>query len=69
MQTATLKETLIRVDGASFREGTKFVVLRRFKVNRETQDCLALGHADGTVVLPWVDPESVEISDDASVPE
>lgn len=62
MQTATLKETVMRPDGGVFRKGSRFLLLRRFWVNRQTEECFALGYADGRVILPWVDPEIVTLS-------
>lgn len=61
MRTAVLKDDLMRADGATFRMGTRFCVLREYLVNRQTQTCYALGREDGTILLPCVDPEHIDI--------
>lgn len=63
MPHVRLTTDLLRVDGGLFRAGSVFAVLREYRVNgfRERDVLrLALGYEDGEVVLPCVDPETVE---------
>lgn len=65
MTYATLRWDTMRVDGARFFAGQRFVVLREFTARGEDGDvqCLSLGNEAGEYLIPCVDRDDVDLED------
>lgn len=64
MQTAVLKDDVMRADGATFRMGSRFTIVREYPVNQETEICYALGREDGTIIIPCITSDLIDIEPD-----
>lgn len=60
MKAVRLRNDLMRADGAKFRAGSIFYVVREFDVNQGREQRLCLGYRNGDVVIPCCDPAETE---------